>query len=303
MRNIALWIGCFMLLCMLFFMYVGPYLPFVDRELTQEKHRFTDIPGKRLEMPPFPPSEKNPLGTDKSGVDNLSKLLLGMKETVYIVIAVAFVRYIIAVPLGIMAYKQKGVAHFILTSLNRLFSYIPTIIAAVLLLSLPTFLNTQNRMAWAIFFIALLEVGRVAHIVQQQTFKLSHEQFVQAGVSLGLSGKRLSTKYYMPAILPEVIVNFCVDVGKVMLLVGQLGVLNIFLSHKWVDTTGFGNYQFVNAGMNWFALLSEHRMDIYYNKFAFVFFPALAIMFVILTFNVLGEGLRHHYNRRMHTYM
>ncbi len=284
-------------------MYAGPYLPFVDRELTQEKHRFTNIEGKRLQLPAYTPSAKNPLGSDKKGVDNLSKMILGMKETVYVVFAVALVRYILAVPLGILAYKQKGVAHFILTSLNRLFSYIPTIIAAILLLSLPAFLNSPNRMVWAIFFLALLEVGRVAYIVQQQTFKISHEPFVDAGVSLGLSAKRLSTKYYTPALLPEIVVNFCVDIGKVMLLVGQLGVLNIFLSHKWADTTGFGNYQFVNTSTNWFVLLSEHRLDIYYNKFAFVFFPALAIMFVILTFNVLGEGLRQHFNRKMNIYL
>ncbi len=302
-KNTALWIGILMLIGLLFIMFVAPYMSFVDRELIQEKHRFTGIPGKMLQLPPYEPSEKNPLGSDDKGVDNLSKLILGAKETVFAVLIIAVVRYIIAIPLGLLAYKQRGLANFIIKSLNQVFSNIPTIIAAALLLSLPAFLNTPNRFMWAVLFIAVLEVGRVAFLVQQQTYRIAMEPFVEAGTALGLSGTRMTRKYYFPAILPEIVVNFCIDIGKVMLLIGQLGVLSIFLSHAWEDTTGFGTYAFVNTSTNWFALISEHRMDIYMEKFAFVFAPALGIMYVILTFNVIGEGLRQFYNHKMNRYL
>lgn len=302
MKNTTLWIGIIMLLGLLFFTFVGPQLSFVDRDLERETHRFTGIPGKMLQLPPYPPSEKNPLGSDRKGVDNLSKLILGAKESILIVLAVAGLRYAIAIPLGLLAYKKKGFAHTMIGWLQQLFSVVPTLIAAVFLLSLPSFFQSPNRFFWSMFLIAFIEVGRVAYLVQQQTNKISHEPFVEAGNSLGLSTGRMARKYYFPAILPEVVTNFCVDIGKVMLLVGQLGVLNIFLKHG----LGFDwdkGLLFLNEGINWFALLSEHRMDIYFERFAFIFFPALAIMYVILTFNVLGEGLRRHYNRRMNTYM
>lgn len=302
-KNTALWIGMFLLFGLLFLMYVSPYMSFVDRELTQEKHRFTGIPGRMLEMPAFAPSEKNPLGSDDKGVDNLSKFIIGAKETVYIVLIVAAVRYLIAIPLGLFAYKQKGTANFIITVLNQVFSNIPTIIAAVLLLSLPVFMSSPNRFIWSVLFIAFLEVGRVAYLIQQQTKKISKEPFIEAGTTLGLSSLRMSRKYYFPALLPEIVVNFCIDVGKVMLLIGQLGVLSIFLKHVLVDTTGYGGYEFVNDGTNWFALISEHRMDIYMERFAFIFVPALGVMYVIFTFNIMGEGLRRYFNRKMHTYL
>lgn len=302
-KNAALWIGAIMLLGLIFLMYVAPYLPIVDRELTPERHRMTGIPGRAIELPAFAPSEKNLLGTDKKGIDNLSKLILGAKETIFVVLIISAVRYLIAVPLGLLAYRQKGIANFVIRGLNQVFSNIPTIIAAVLLLSLPAFMNTPNRFTWSVVFIAILEVGRVAYLVQQQTYKVSQEPFVEAGRTLGLSPLRMSRKYYFPALLPEIVVNFCLDIGKVMLLIGQLGILQIFLSHAWEDTTGFGNFEFVNKSTNWFALLAEHRYDIYMEKFAFVFAPALGIMFVILTFNVFGEGLRRFFNRKMNSYL
>lgn len=300
--NVPLWIGIGMLFLLILFMYAAPYLPFVDRELHEVKYRWTNIEGRSLILPAYPPMEGNPLGSDEKGRDNLSKLILGAKDSIYIVLIVAFIRYIVAVPLGIMAYKKRGIAHNILTALNNLFSYIPTIIAAAILLTLPFFLESEHRFYYSLILIAFLEVGRVAYIFQQQTYTISHSTFVEAGTILGLSRLRLIRSYYLPALLPEMIINFCLDIGKVMLLIGQLGVLEIFLTHRWEDI-GMGIFRYVNHSLDWFVLIGEHRKDIYLGKFAFIFFPALCIMFVILTFNVLGEGLRRHFEHKKYHYM
>lgn len=300
MKNYTLWIGGAMLALVLFVMYLGPELPFIDKSLTPEKHRWSEQ-GK-LMLPPYKASDLNWIGSDKKGVDNLSKLVVGTKETVYIVFFIALLRYIIAVPLGVLAYKQKGVAHWLVTSLNQIFTFLPVIFSAILLLSMPFIQYSSNRILWVIPILALLEVGRVAHIVQQQANHISHELFVEAGESLGLSGWRLVRNYYMPSLVPEIVINFCIDLGKVMLLIGQLGVLSIFLTHNWVEVDYF-TMKFVNTSTNWVSLLAETRADIYLSKFTFVFYPALAILFTVLTFNLLGEGLRRHFNRRMGSYL
>lgn len=303
MKNRTLWIGLIMLLLLLIFMYVGPYMPFVDRELNEERYRFTGIPGRMLQLPPYPPSDVNPLGSDDIGVDNLSKLIMGAKESVYVVVLVSFIRYLIGVPLGFMSYKKKGVIHNIVTWLNQLFSSVPTIIAAVFLLSFPAILQLPNRFITSVIIIAFIEVGRVAYVVQQQTYRISQEPYLEAGRVLGLSRLHIARKYYLPSLLPELIANFCVDIGKVMLLIGQLGVLNIFIDHVYEFDWETGKYGYVNESTNWFALLSQHRHDIYFERFAFIFFPSMAIMYVILTFNVLGEGLRKHFNRKATNYL
>ncbi|WP_430112615.1 ABC transporter permease [Paenibacillus sp. B1-33] len=300
LKNYTLWIGGAMLAVILFVMFLGPELPFIDKSLSPEKHRWSEQ-GK-LMLPPFQPSDLNWLGSDKNGVDNLSKLVVGTKETIYIVFCIALLRYMIAVPLGLFAYKQKGIAHWILTSFNQIFTFLPVIFSAILLLSMPFIQYSSNRIMWVIPILALLEVGRVAYIVQQQANHISHELFVEAGESLGLSRWRMVRNYYMPSLVPEIIINFCIDVGKVMLLIGQLGVLSIFLTHNWVEVNYF-TMKFLNTSMNWVSLLAETRRDIYASKFTFVFYPALAILLTVLTFNLLGEGLRRHFNRRMGSYL
>ncbi|MGZ9583524.1 ABC transporter permease [Paenibacillus marinisediminis] len=300
MKNVTLWIGGAMLALLVFVMFAGPYLPFVDRELTPEKHRWTA--DDHLMLPPYPPSELNPIGSDAEGVDNLSKLIVGTKETVFIIFAVALVRYLIAVPLGLLSYRNKGPFHFITSGMNQFFSYLPTIFSAILLINLPFLLLSPNRLLWVIFILALLEVGRVAYIVQQQAHHVSLQPFVEAGVVLGLSNSRMARSYYLPALGPELIVNFCVDLGKVTLLIGQLGVLGIFLTHEWVEVYVM-SMQFLNTSNNWVSLLAENRRDIFLSKFEFIFYPAVAIMYTILTFNVLGEGLRKHFNSKLKSYV
>ncbi|WP_019419549.1 ABC transporter permease [Paenibacillus sp. OSY-SE] len=298
--NITLWIGGFMLAFLVFVMFFGPDLPFVDKGLQEVKHRWSEQ--KKLLLPPYAPSSINPLGSDRNGVDNLSKLIVGTKETILIVFFVAFLRYLIAIPLGLLARKKKGVAHFIVNSLNQLFSFMPSVFSAILLLSIPFIQYANNRLIWVIFFLAIIETGRVAHLVQEQTNKITREPFFEAGVGLGLSSWRLSKSYYFPALLPEIVVNFCLDLGKVMLLIGQLGVLSIFLTHDWVEVDYY-TMKFLSTSLNWVSLLAEHRAEIYVSKFSFIFYPALAVAFSILTFNILGEGLRRHFNRRMNVYL
>lgn len=294
-----------MLVILLLFMYLGPYLPFVDRELTEVRHRFTNIEGKRLMLPPYPPIPENPLGSDSRGVDNLSKMVMGAKESVYIVLGAVALRYIIAIPLGLMAYRQRGLSNLLVNTWNNVFSFIPTIIAAGLILATPLFTEAPNRMFWGVVVIAMLEVGRSAYIIQQQAYSVSQMPFVEAGTALGLSRGRMMRSYYTPALIPEIIVNMCQDIARVMLIVGQLGVLQVFLGEIVLepDSKYIGRMNPVNAGSNWFALLADHRQDIYFERFAFIFFPVLAIMFVIITFNVLGEGLRQHFNRKMGSYL
>ncbi|WP_028594917.1 ABC transporter permease subunit [Paenibacillus assamensis] len=296
MRNIPLWIGGTMLAFLLFVMFAGPHLPFVNKELTPEKHRW-NADRTKLTMPPYKPSAINPLGSDKAGVDNLSKLIVGAKSTVLFVLAVTLVRYLIAVPLGLLARKQKGFTYSVVTSMNQVFSYLPALFFAALLLSNPLIQYGDYRLLKVITILAFIEVFRVAYVIQQQTHQISYEPYMEAGASLGLSNKRLAVGYYMPALLPELIINFCIDVGKVMLLVGQLGVLSIFLTHDWVEVEVYTK-KFINTSTDWMSLLGAHRKDIYHNKFGFVFFPALAIMYVILTFNILGEGFRRYFSRR-----
>lgn len=295
MKNFPLWIGSILLAFFVFVMLAGPYMPFIDKDLKKEPSRWVMKDGKqKLTLPPYKPSSKNWLGSDKRGGDNLSKLVVTAKDTILLVLAITAVRYAIGVPLGLIARKKKGFTHRFITFWNQLCSYLPPVFASALLLALPFFLFSQQRMGWAILILASVEAGRVAITIQQQAHKMASEPYMEAGTALGLRTRTLTKNYYIPVMFPEVIVNFCLDMGKVMLLLGQLAIVNIFLGHEWKEV----NYyvmEFVETGYNWATILSKHRADIWLGKFQFVVYPAFAMMLLIITFNLLGEGLRRRF--------
>lgn len=295
MRNLPLTIGLCMLAILLAFMFLAPFMPFIDMDLQPEKYRVDEE--RNITLAPFKPSAQNLIGTDKEGIDNLSKLVVGAKETVFLILAIAMLRYIIAIPLGLLAYKGRGPAHWIVTGWNQMFSSIPTIFSAALLVSMPFLLVNDLRMVWVIVILASIEVGRVAYLVQQHTNKIANEPFIESGIALGNNSFGLYRRYYLPSLFPELIVNFCLDVGKVMLLLGQLGVLGIFISQTWVQLN-YGLATFLDDSYNWGTLIAKHRRDIMFQNYSFIFYPALCIMFTILTFNLIGEGLRKHFNRK-----
>ncbi|MGY5346289.1 ABC transporter permease subunit [Paenibacillus glucanolyticus] len=295
MKNFPLWIGGILLAFFVFVMLAGPYMPFIDKDLKNEPSRWVMKDGKqKLTLPPYKPSSKNWLGSDKRGVDNLSKLVVTAKDTILLVLAITAARYAIGVPLGLIARKKKGFTYQFITFWNQMCSYLPPVFASALLLALPFFLFSQQRMGWAILILASVEAGRVAITIQQQAHKMASEPYMEAGTALGLRTRTLTKNYYIPVMFPEVIVNFCLDMGKVMLLLGQLAIVNIFLGHEWKEV----NYyvmEFVETGYNWATILSKNRADIWLGKFQFVVYPAFAMMLLIITFNLLGEGLRRRF--------
>ncbi|WP_261130498.1 hypothetical protein [Bacillus sp. Marseille-Q3570] len=135
-KNTSLLIGSFFIFFFVAMMLFGPYLPFVDSHLEEEIVRMED--GK-IETPPYPPSKENPFGSDERGKDLLSMIVMGTKETMLIIFSITGIRYLIAVPLGMLASSNKGPAHYIVNGWNQLFSALPTLFSAIILMNLPIF--------------------------------------------------------------------------------------------------------------------------------------------------------------------
>lgn len=292
MKNKSLLIGSIMLFILLFSMLVGPHLSFIDPKAEEEIVRVEE---GVITAPPYPPSAKDPFGSTERGRDLLSLVVIGTKDTLLLVFAVAVIRYILAVPLALFATKKSGIAHWIVNGWNQLFSGLPVLFSAILLLNIPYLTFSENRVYWSILILALIEVGRVAYIFQQQTYTISKSLYIDAAVTVGSHPISIYFRHYLPALMPRIISTFFIDLGRVLLLIGQLGIFSIFINQKWVQL-GFGRGELQNTSQNWATLLGTARGDLV-TAFWIPFFPALAITFTIITFNLLGEGLRQHFEQ------
>ncbi|USK55050.1 ABC transporter permease subunit [Cytobacillus solani] len=295
LRNNYLIFGIILAGILAFFTILGPFLPFVDKELKGERITFPE-PGK-IEMAPFPPSDRFPIGSDRDGRDLLSLLVIGAKDTFFHIFMIVIIRYLIAIPLGLLGLKNKGFFSWIIKWWNQLFSSFPVVFTTALILCLPILLFNEQRYYWSILIIALVEVGRVSFIIQQQAYVLSQKAFIEAGITIGVKPIRMIISHYFPNIFPSIVVNFFIDAGRVAILIGQLAIINIFISQELIQVN-YGQSQIFNTSVDWAILIREARKDVI-TAIWIPFFPMLLIVLSALTFNTLGEGLRKHFNRHM----
>lgn len=122
----------------------------------------------------------------------------------------------------------------IISFFNRFFNGLPTLFATVIIISLPFISHSDNRALYIVLVIAFIDVGRVAYIFQQETNRISKLPYIESGIMVGNGQWRLFYIYYWRNLLPQVIVNFVVDIGRVMILMGQLAFFSIFITQKWV---------------------------------------------------------------------
>jgi peptide/nickel transport system permease protein len=278
-----------MLFLLLFFTFFGEYLPFVDSELKDLKYIWNE--DKIPIAPPFEPSDRFIFGTDRMGRDLLSLVIIGAKETLLTVVLITLIRYLLAIPLAYFAHKKMLGAVGLVKILNGTFAYIPTIIIIVLVVTLPPLLTIDSRNLIILFILATVELGRVANMIKIEFESISTKEFINGGISVGVSSFRLLYKYYLPFVYQKLLINMVTDLGKVMFLIGQLGFLGIFLSQELTqfEVTDFG---ITNNSITWPTFFMNSFKDIR-SAIWIPFFPALAITYSILTFNVLAQGLQN----------
>ncbi|MEQ2526815.1 peptide ABC transporter permease [Bacillaceae bacterium CLA-AA-H227] len=281
-------LGMLMFLILLFFTFFGEYLPGIDRDLKEIEYIWTD---KKIPLaPPYEPSEDYLLGTDRDGRDLLSLIVMGAKETLLIIISITIIRYIIAIPLAFMAHKKSLGIHHLVSWMNGFLSYIPSIILVILLVTLPPILTSETRLLYLIIVLAALEVGRVAEMFRLEFSQIASKEFVTGGNSIGVSNFRLFRKYLLPFLYGKLLISLVGDIGKVTFLLGQIGFLGIFITQVFVQVDA-GQFAFFNTSLAWPMLLLNSYNDIR-SAIWIPFFPALAMTYVIFTFNILSQGIQ-----------
>lgn len=287
-KNIIFLMGMVMLVFLLFMTFFGEFLPGIDEQLKETDYIWSDnnIP----KAPPYEPSDKFPIGTDRLGRDMLSLIVMGAKETLLIVLSITVLRYLLAIPVAYLAYKKWLGANILLNWLNGFLSYVPTIILLILLATLPPILTSGFRPLYLVIIISLLEAGRVADMFKVEFEQISTKEFITGGTAIGVSSFRLLKSYFMPFLYGKLLINMVGDLGKAMFLLGQIGFLDIFITQDFVQVDP-GVFEFQNTSLAWPMHMVNAFNDIR-GAIWIPFYPALAMTYVIFTFNILAQGMQ-----------
>jgi peptide/nickel transport system permease protein len=217
-------------------------------------------------------TEKFRLGTDNFGRDTLSRLILGVRISLLVGLIAVIISLTIGILLGALAgYLGGRIDDTIMLIINTVWS-IPTI-----LLVFAIVLAFGKSIGIIFLAVGLTMWVDVARLVRGQVMSLKQIQFVEAAQSMGFGTWRIISHHILPNILGPVMVVAASNFATAILIESGLSYL------------GFGIQP---PTPSWGTMLNENYGYAIGGKPFLALVPAVAIMVMVLAFNLVGNGFR-----------
>lgn len=224
------------------------------------------------------PSATHWLGTDHNGRDVFTRIIHGMSITLFVGFSSVLVGAVIGVPLGIFSgYYGRLLDTVIMRCIDVLLAF-PGILLA---LSLVSVLGGSVRNL--ILAVGIFSVPAFARIARGSTMAVRKLEYIDAVRALGASDLRIIFKHILPNIISPLIVQATIRIAISILIASALSFLGLGPKPPTPE---------------WGAMLSQARSYMYDHPHV-ALFPGLAIVIVVLAFNIFGDGLRDAYDPRM----
>lgn len=253
-------VGACVVLVAVLFCFVGPLL------------YHTDQVGTNLSAALESPNASHLLGTDSSGYDIAGRLMLGGQSTLEVGLAAALLAGFLGTAWGTTAGYLGGIVDDVMMRFVDALMAIPAliillIVASVTTPSIPVLILTIGGISWL----------NTARLVRGETLSLRTLEYVDASRIAGSGPRRVVLSHIVPNVMGTVIVQITFSVADSILLLAGLSYL------------GLGPPP---PATNWGGMLSQ-GLNYAYDNYWWLIFPAgLAIVVVVVSFNMIGDALR-----------
>ena len=217
------------------------------------------------------PGPKHLLGTDEMGRDILSRIIYGARISMKVGFYAVGVAFVIGIPLGIFAgYFGGKVDLLIMRAMDVLLAF-PGILLSIVFVSVlgP---NLDN----AILSVGIYTVPNFARMARGETLALRNSEFIEAARAMGSGDIRIVFSHILINIVSPMIVMGTLSFGTAIITTSGMGFLGIGAQPPTPE---------------WGAMLSSGRQDLLVAPHVTTY-TGLAILFLVLGLNLLGDGLR-----------
>ena len=225
----------------------------------------------------LPPSSKHIFGTDEYGRDVFSRVLFGFQYSMKLVAVVLAVTAPPGIILGLIAgYYDKSLIGWLIMRVADMFIAVPALVLALSICSIlpPSIFNVMIA-------VSLMWWPWYTRLCYNTTLSLKNEYFVKAMEIVGASRFHIIFREILPNELGPILTKLTLDVGWVILIGAALSFVGLGAQPPTPDLG---------------TMVSEGAK--YLPEYWWIsLFPALAISFIILGFNLLGDGINDALSR------
>ena len=217
------------------------------------------------------PNVKHLLGADELGRDILSRIIYGSRTSLEIAVVGVAIALMFAMLIGLPAGFYGGWLDRVLMRLVDVMLAFPSILLAIVIIAVmgPSSLST-------VLAVGISSVPTFARLARASTLSLRDEEYVTAARGVGATDAHIIVAHILPNLVTPLIVLSTLRLSTMVLTVAGLSFIGLGVQPPFPE---------------WGAMMNEARPAIADAPFA-ILFPGVALMLVILGFNLLGDGLR-----------
>ena len=286
-RNWPLTVGAVLVVLVSLLAWFGPGL--APRDPIKPNYIVQDPLTGEFVKPPFPAFTMPgfPLGTDALGRDTLSQLLWAIQPTLILVIVVGALRLVLGVAIGTLAGWSPRWPGRAAEALTSVLLGVPVLFVALCAIAA----LGSGLGVWA-FIIGLSINGwaESARLIAEQARLIRGQPYVESTRAMGASGGIMLSKHLLPHIMPLVWTQLAFEISSAVMTSASLGFLGYFVYSIWVPD---GDWSAVRgSGRPELGQMLASGAAIVLRQPWLVMVAGLAVLVIVVSFNLLGEGLR-----------
>ena len=231
------------------------------------------------------PSAEHWLGTDRNGMDMLTRLMYGGRVSLYIGFVVVIIETVIGVILGGISGYCGGWVDNLIMRIVDVFYCIPSMPIIIILGAAMDAMRVdpQVRMLYLMLLLGFLGWAGIARLVRGQILSIKNNEYVLAARALGAKPGRIIQKHILPNCMSVIFISVALQIPSAI------------FTESFLSFIGLG-VQAPMPSLGSLANAARGGMQSYPYKMVF---PAIIICLIVLSFNLLGDGLRDAFDPKL----